>query len=347
VDEALRIGVQVAEALDAAHRGGVVHRDLKPANVKVTPGGKVKVLDFGLAKALGPQEAGSPIDTTAVTQSQTGTTVGTVLGTLGYMSPEQTRGRPVDEATDLWALGCLLYEMLTGRPCFRSDTVVDSLAAILDREPDWDRLPARLPSMVRRLLHASLEKDPARRLRDAREAQRALEEGLAAPRGWLPPWAWAAAGLVLIAAPAFFLAKLWRQEAAPAAPARLTQVTFAEGIEASPAWSPDGARIAFAGEAAGVRKIFVKSLPNGEQTAVTRGRHDDIQPAWSQDGKSILFVRGKEEGRTLEPGDVFGVHVGGDVWAVDVASGQETRLVANAFNPAPSPDGGRIAVDAA
>jgi Tol biopolymer transport system component len=133
----------------------------------------------------------------------------------------------------------------------------------------------------------------------------------------------------------------------PAAPARLVQATFAEGIEGSPTWSPDGKRLAFVAESDGLRHVFVKTLETGAETQVTRGRFDDIQPAWATDGRSLVFVRAREEGRTLQPGDVFGIYSGGDVWEVDLASGRDTRLVANAFNPAPSPDGQRIAVDAA
>jgi serine/threonine protein kinase len=138
VEESQRVALRVAEALEAAHRGGVVHRDLKPANVKAAPDGTVKVLDFGLAKALSPATE-EPLDTLAATRSQANTAIGTILGTPGYMSPEQARGRTVDEAADLWALGCLLFEMLAGRPSFRSDSVVDSLAAVPGRPDDHGR----------------------------------------------------------------------------------------------------------------------------------------------------------------------------------------------------------------
>ncbi|HEY6067003.1 MAG TPA: hypothetical protein VIY96_12670, partial [Thermoanaerobaculia bacterium] len=151
----------------------------------------------------------------------------------------------------------------------------------------------------------------------------------------------------LLAAAAIVLVSRGRMESARgAATARLTQLTSAEGIEESPAFSPDGRDLAYAGERGGRRKIFVKPLSVGDERQMTSGDFDDIQPAWSHDGKSVLFVRSKEPGTKLEPGDVFGWYTGGDVWQVDVASGKETRLVENAFNPAVSPDGTRIAVDA-
>ena len=150
--EALDIGRKIAEALDAAHAAGVIHRDLKPANIKLTPDGKVKVLDFGLAKALTSDPISGEIDVgLSPTMTSAGTVVGMILGTAAYMSPEQARGQPVDQRADIWAFGCVLYEMLSGLRTFNADTLSDTLALILRDEPDWSMLGPSLPSPIRRL----------------------------------------------------------------------------------------------------------------------------------------------------------------------------------------------------
>ncbi len=173
VSEALHIARQMADALETAHEHGVVHRDLKPANIKITPDGTVKVLDFGLAKAV--QRAESPLQTSGLSHE------GIVVGTPAYMSPEQARGKPVDRRADIWAFGCVLYEMLTGRAAFAAATVTDTLAAVLDREPDWSVLPDKTPPAIRRLLRRCLEKDPKLRLHDMGDAGLDLQDALTSP----------------------------------------------------------------------------------------------------------------------------------------------------------------------
>src|SRR5262245_130446 len=171
VDEALGFAKQIAEALEAAHEMGVVHRDLKPANVKITPDGKVKVLDFGLAK-LADQRGSVPSLESSPTLMPEATQAGVILGTAAYMSPEQARGKDVDKRADIWAFGVVLYEMLTGQQLFHGETVSDTLAAVLKEEPAWDRVPSK----AQRLLRSCLERDPKRRLRDIGDAWRLSEE---------------------------------------------------------------------------------------------------------------------------------------------------------------------------
>jgi len=177
IEEALNIGGQIAEALEAAHEKRVMHRDLKPANVKVTPEGRVKVLDFGLARAFrGDAEQDLPC---APTLTSMGTEDGRILGTPTYMSPEQARGKPVDKRTDIWAFGCVLYELLSGRRAFQADTVSDTLVKVLEREPDWKALPAATPAKVQAVLQRCLEKDVNLRLRDIGDGRMELLDALA------------------------------------------------------------------------------------------------------------------------------------------------------------------------
>ncbi|MBI1876488.1 MAG: serine/threonine protein kinase, partial [Acidobacteria bacterium] len=179
LEKAVSIARQIAEALEAAHDHGIAHRDLKPANIKLTSNGIVKVLDFGLAKALGDEGAASDISMSP-TMTAAATRAGVILGTAAYMSPEQARGKTVDKRTDIWAFGCVLYEMLTGRRAFAGDDVSDTLAAILRGEPDW-KLLARSPAGMVTLLRRCLEKDPQRRLRDIADVRVWIDEAVASP----------------------------------------------------------------------------------------------------------------------------------------------------------------------
>ena len=288
VDVALTIAKQICEALEAAHEKGIVHRDLKPANVKITPDGVIKVLDFGLAKVVA---GASGSDLTQSTALSIGTADGVILGTVAYMSPEQARGRRVDKRTDIWAFGCVLFEMLTGRIAFDGNTISDTLAAVLEHEPAWDALPASTPITMRRLLHRCLTKDPKYRLRDIGDALHEIDPAVAEtdPEGGsvesgrrLPRRA--AAGLILAAAISVgIVADRYLtsngDSAGSAAPSftRIVRLTSGPARESGPVISPDGKWVAYLSDAGGTSNVWVRFIAGGDASNLTAQSGLEIQ----------------------------------------------------------------------
>jgi serine/threonine-protein kinase len=315
VDEALPIARQIAEALEAAHEQGIIHRDLKPANIKVRPDGTVKVLDFGLAKlatSAAPAPAGSKDPAYSVSPTITTpamTQVGMILGTAAYMSPEQAKGREADKRSDLWAFGCVLYEMLTGKRLFEAGDVSDTLAFVLTKRPDLEALPAATPRAIRTLLRRCLEKDRKRRLADAADARLEIEDGLSAPVGATDGGAdrggtrslWQQV-LVAVTALALGMAivALWMRTQSPE-PAIRPIIKFAIPLNSQRLYetgsrplaiSPDGSHIVFAAD----RRLSLRALTDLKSAPIAGTEVHEGQiasPVFSPDGRSIAFIGGR------------------------------------------------------
>ena len=292
-DEALSIARQIAEALEYAHERCVIHRDLKPANIKITPEGRVKVLDFGLAKAVGatttPDDAPAAILISSPTLTMQGTQLGVIIGTAAYMAPEQARGLAVDKRADIWAFGVVVYEMLAGRRMFEGQTISDTLAAVLRADVDWAALPAGLPANILVLLRRCVERDIRKRLRDIGDARLELEQPVAFRRWAALPWIVAA--VFAVAALGVIVFPLHRA-AAPAPLMRFSippppQSTFSNWL----ALSPDGRHLAFSATGAdNVNRLWVRSLDSlsSRPLAGTEGVNSSSF-FWSFDSRFVAF----------------------------------------------------------
>jgi serine/threonine protein kinase/Tol biopolymer transport system component len=358
IDEALAVASQIADALEAAHEQGIIHRDLKPANIKVREDGTVKVLDFGLAKGLDrPSSAEMPVmDSPALSAHATET--GLILGTAAYMSPEQARGRVVDRRADLWAFGCVLYEMLTRQRAFGGDNSTDVLAAVVANEPDWTRLPAQTPAAIRTLLRRCLEKNPARRLDsavaarleidDARGTTAALSDRTSSKRGQRQ-WtllAGVAALAVLVAAGGFW--RLWQQDyfwQNPLDGATVERLTDFEGDEVDAAISPDGRFTVFLSDRDGAINAWLGQIGSGDFVTINKDHslayNGTIRyTGFSGDGTQVWYQQlsgppGESWASSSNPKNLL--------WLTPVLGGAPRPFVEDGMSPTWSADGKSLA----
>jgi len=337
MDEAIEIARQVAAALEAAHEIGIVHRDLKPANIKLNAAGTVKVLDFGLAKAVDASASGT--SNTAAITSPALTQAGVILGTAAYMSPEQARGQHVDKRTDIWAFGVVVLEMLTGKRTFGGDTVSDAIAAVLTQEPDWSQLPTAIHPRVTDVIRRCLRKDPKRRLRDIGDAVVELDDAMSASpasgliampaprtRSTILPWAVASVAILAAAAAIWPTFRARAPEPNPRSIARVTlplppNATMFLGRGSSVAISPDGTRVVYPATINARTQLYLRAIDQMNSVPLP-GTDGAADPFFSPDGQWVAFAAGRKikkinlQGRTVV--DITdAVNPRGEAWAPD------------------------------